>query len=64
MSFRGRGGGFRGRGGGDRGGKNINRFISFGKKISYRNLMNNFVWMNPLNMSLQTICNLLSIILM
>ena len=31
--------------------------------ISYRNLMNNFVWMNPLNMSLQTICNLLSIIL-
>ena len=31
MSFRGRGGGFRGRGGGDRGGKNINRFISFGK---------------------------------
>ena len=28
MSFRGRGGGFRGRGGG----KNINRFISFGKK--------------------------------
>ena len=32
MSFRGRGGGFRGRGGGDRGGKNINRFISFGKK--------------------------------
>ena len=32
MSFRGRGGGFRGRGGGDRGGKNINRFISFGKR--------------------------------
>ena len=31
MSFRGRGGGFRGRGG-DRGGKNINRFISFGKR--------------------------------
>ena len=43
MSFRGRGGGFRGRGG-DRG---KNKIYFIWKKISYRNSMNNFVWMNP-----------------